>query len=243
MSAPRVERIGLATLMLGDCREIAPTLERPAAIVTDPPYGQSYTHSGQGRAVSNCPTSKAFTRHSAAVVGDDTPFQPAPWLVAAPVVLLWGAHKFSPRLPEGTWLVWDKVPTGKVRNQGDGEAAWLNRLGPMRIFRHLWDGVCVSDRDDLAEGRVHPMQKPVEVMRWSIQQAKVPAGGIILDPYMGSGSTGVAAVQMRHPFVGIEIDPGYFDTACRRIEEAQRQADLFRDAAPAAPKPAREVML
>ena len=71
---------------------------------------------------------------------------------------------------------------------------------------------------------------PVSLMRWCIQKAKVPPGGVILDPYMGSGTTGVAAVQMRHPFVGIEIEPRYFDVACRRIEEAQRQGDMFRDA-------------
>ena len=84
----------------------------------------------------------------------------------------------------------------------------------------------------------HPTQKPVALMRWCIERAKVSPGGIILDPYMGSGSTGVASVQMRHPFVGIEIDPGYFDTACRRIEAATKQTDLFRDATPRArPEP------
>jgi len=70
----------------------------------------------------------------------------------------------------------------------------------------------------------------VPLMRWCIEQAKVPPGGVILDPYMGSGSTGVAAVQMRYPFIGIEIEERYFDIACRRIEEAQRQGDMFRDA-------------
>ncbi len=67
-------------------------------------------------------------------------------------------------------------------------------------------------------------------MRWCIQQAKVPPGGVILDPYMGSGPTGLAAISMKHPFTGIEIEPRYFDVACRRIEEAQRQGDMFRDA-------------
>jgi site-specific DNA-methyltransferase (adenine-specific)/modification methylase len=124
---------------------------------------------------------------------------------------------------------------GKERTQGDGEAAWINDDPPraMRIVRHIWDGICVADRADLADGRVHPMQKPVAVMRRSIEEARVPPGGTILDPYMGSGSTGVAAVQMGHPFVGIEIKERYFATACRRIEQAQRQGDLLR-AAPAA---------
>jgi len=226
----RVERIGLATLYLGDCREIAPTLARPAAVISDPPYGQNYGSAVRRFSRWNDAHLAREVEMLPAIAGDDEPFQPAPWLDAAPILLLWGAHKFHQRLPDGMWLVWDKVPTGKERTQGDGEAAWINRPGAMRILRHLWDGICVDDRSDIEDGRLHPMQKPVAVMSWSITQARVPAGGVILDPYMGSGSTGVAAVQMRHPFVGIEIEPRYFDIACRRIEEAQRQGDMFRDA-------------
>jgi site-specific DNA-methyltransferase (adenine-specific)/modification methylase len=225
-----VERIGLATLYLGDCREIAPTLARPAAVISDPPYGQNYGSAVRRFSRWNDAHLAREVEMLPAIAGDDEPFQPAPWLDAAPILLLWGAHKFHQRLPDGMWLVWDKVPTGKERTQGDGEAAWINRPGAMRILRHLWDGICVDDRSDIEDGRLHPMQKPVAVMSWSITQARVPAGGVILDPYMGSGSTGVAAVQMRHPFVGIEIEPRYFDIACRRIEEAQRQGDMFRDA-------------
>lgn len=140
-------------------------------------------------------------------------------------VILWGAHRFHDKLPPGTWLVWDKVPNGKVRTQGDGEAAWKNDAQPraLRIIRHLWDGVCVDDRSDLAEGRVHPMQKPVDVMAWCVAMTEGP----VLDPYMGSGSTGVACARLGRPFVGIEIEPRYFDVACRRIAEAQRQPDMF----------------
>lgn len=246
--------IGRARLLLGDCREIAPTLPRPAAVISDPPYGQrqnTNVEGGAGRRIYNNPPgagARVIERRSAgalhstgecvrwpdAIHGDDEPFDPAPWLDAADIVCLWGAHKFADRLPPGRWLVWDKVPTGKVRDQGDGEAAWINSAGAMRIFRLLWDGVCVGSaaRHEVTSGqqRVHPTQKPEALMRWCIEQAKVPPGGTILDPYMGSGTTGVAAVQMRHPFVGIEIEPRYFDTACSRIEAAQRQGDMFRDA-------------
>lgn len=127
--------------------------------------------------------------------------------------------------------MWDKVPTGKIRDQGDGEAAWINAGVPMRIFRLLWDGVCVGSaaRHEVTSGtpRVHPTQKPVALMEWCIDQAKVPDGSLILDPYMGCGSTGVAAKHRGHPFIGIEIEPRYFDVACRRIEAAQRQPDMF----------------
>jgi len=103
--------------------------------------------------------------------------------------------------------------------------AWTSLDRPIRAFNYG-----TGDFTNRERGKEHPTQKPVPLMRWCIHQARVPPGGVILDPYMGSGSTGVAAVQMRHPFIGIEIEPRYFDIACRRIEEAQRQGDMFRDA-------------
>jgi DNA modification methylase len=132
-----------------------------------------------------------------------------------------GGQYFADCLPPSPrWLVWNKE---QRIMQSDGELAWTSLDGALRIF----------DKNRVAlmqDGAEHPTQKPVALMRWCIEQAKVPPGGVILDPYMGSGSTGVAAVQMRHPFIGIEIEPRYFDIACRRIEEAQRQGDMFRDA-------------
>jgi site-specific DNA-methyltransferase (adenine-specific)/modification methylase len=83
--------------------------------------------------------------------------------------------------------------------------------------------------------RVHPTQKPVSLMQWCIEQMRLPADDLILDPFMGSGSTGVAAVKMGHRFIGIEIEPKYFDIACRRISEALKQPDMFSER----PKPAR----
>lgn len=234
----REERIGDARLILGDCREIVPTLPRPDALVSDPPYGQSHK--------TNITGDKGIYRGTARTVwpdgiqGDDEPFDPAPWLDAADIVVLWGAHKFADRLPPGGWLVWDKVPTGKVRDQGDGEAAWINADRPMRIYRLLWDGLCVGSaaRHEVRAGQagVHPTQKPEAVMLWCLEQARVPPGGTILDPYAGSGSTLVAAIRRGHPCVGVEIEPRYFDTMCRRVEAATRQADLFARA-PTAPAP------
>jgi site-specific DNA-methyltransferase (adenine-specific) len=201
------------TLYLGDCREIAHALARPAALVSDPPYGQelqtnvfeagqrrhyreSLPRQGESairarRKVGTYTGSQAVTIWPDGIVGDDAPFDPLPWLNAAPRVLLWGAHRFADRLPAGTWLVWDKVPTGKVRDQGDGEAAWLNDdpPRPMRLFRLLWDGVCVGSaaRSEVTAGqqRVHPTQKPVVLMEWCIQQARVPPGGANPRPLHG----------------------------------------------------------
>ena len=94
-----------------------------------------------------------------------------------------------------------------------------------------------------AERAGHPTQKPLAVMRFTIKAVGVPPGGVILDPYMGSGTTGVAAVQMGHPFIGIEIEADYFDIACRRIEAAQNQADLFAAPAPRVVAPLHPTLL
>ena len=235
MSSPVI--IGNATLYLGDCLEILPALGKVDCVITDPPYGQAYKVNTfyKGGARDNAVlqrNGKTLTVHPNVypdIHGDDAPFDPAPWLDVAPLVVLWGAHKFADRLPPGGWLVWDKVPTGKRRDQGDGEAAWINRDQPMRIFRLLWDGLCVGKgaRHEVTAGqqRYHPAQKPEALMDWTLEEAK--AAGVVLDPYMGAGSTGVAAARRGLPFVGIEIEPRYFEIACKRIDGAQRQARMF----------------
>ncbi len=233
----RVERIGDATLHLGDCRELLPTLGTVDAVVTDPPYGQNYKvntfYAGGSRENAVVQRNGKFLKVSPTiydpVIGDDAPFDPAFLLELAPEIIMWGAHKFADRLPPGQWLVWDKVPTGKTRDQGDGEAAWRNCPGgPMRIFRPLWDGLCVGvgARHEVTSGqkRLHPMQKPEALMHCCVQFIR---GTVILDPFMGAGSTGVACAKLGRKFIGIEIEPKYFDIACRRIEEAYKQADLF----------------
>jgi DNA modification methylase len=216
----RVEQIGLATLYLGDAREIAPTLPRPAAVISDPPYGIDHGSGGKFKASHGW----RATREG---VSWDTERPASPflsWLAsAADHVALWGGNYFTDALPPSMgWLIWDKGQTDF--SLADVELAWTNRQqAARRILLHR--SVLIE------EGGDHPTQKPVAVMRFTVDKLKVPPGGLILDPYMGSGSTGVAAVQMRHPFIGIEIDPRYFDIACKRIAEAQRQGDLFRDSA------------
>lgn len=250
----RVEHLtDTVTLYLGDSRAILPTLPRPAAIISDPPYGQGHKtnimNAGGSRGyradlpnqgqVAHKRVNNGTLRGSGLVtmwpdtiIGDDQDFDPAPLLTAADIVLLWGAHRFGARLPAGTTLVWDKVPTGKVRDQGDGEVAWLNVWPPrpLRIFRLLWDGVCVGSaaRHEVTAGqsRVHPTQKPEALMEWCVREARVPAGGVICDPYMGAGSTGVAAVRAGHGFVGCELEPLYFETALRHIEAEMRAPRL-----------------
>lgn len=243
----RVEQIGLATLHLAEWQDVH-DLPRPAAIISDPPYGQAVNTNVSKKADPDGARYKANGARNLAsggknypeIRGDGRPFNPSPLLSMADIVVLWGAHKFADKLPEGSWLCWDKVPNGKVKSQGDGEAAWISqRRRPLRMFRHLWDGLSIAGGYETrvervgaaAVKRVHPTQKPVDLMTWTIAQARVPAGGLILDPYMGAGSTGIAAVLAGYPFIGVECEPLYFDAACRRIDRAQQQLKLFGDAA------------
>jgi site-specific DNA-methyltransferase (adenine-specific) len=231
----RVEQIGDATLYLGDCLEMIEQLDPMWACISDPPYGQDYKvntfYAGGKRENAvvqrNGKSLKVRPNVYPPIVGDRHPFDPRPWLQFSEV-LLWGAHKFADRLPTGgSWLIWDKVPTGKVRDQGDGEVAWLNRDQPVRIFRLLWDGLCVGTgaRHEVTAGqqRHHPMQKPEALMLWCLGFIGCST---VVDPYMGSGTTGVAALRLGRKFIGIEIEPRWFDIACRRIEAEAKQGRL-----------------
>jgi len=214
----RVERIGDATLYCGDCREILPTLGAVDAVVTDPPYGIGMDGGKIGKA-----TYEQFSWDRAAA-------DIAPIVSMSVPSIIWGGNYFS--APPGSgWLVWDKQndPT----TFADCELAWTNLEQAVRIFRWLWSGPYQKKREE----RHHPTQKPVALMEWCL--GFLPNAVTILDPFMGSGTTGVAAMRLNRKFIGIEIEPSYFDIACRRIEEAQRQKDLFIHATePAQPAPA-----
>ena len=215
----RIETIGDATLYLGDCREILPKLGKVDAVVTDPPYGIG--KDGQKRTTGGHGGRKAYD-----FKGWDAD-RPAPeifafLLKAAPKQVIWGGNYFADLFPPtGKWLVWDK---GQRINQSDGELAWTSEPGALRIFE-------LNRVALMTDGAEHPTQKPVEVMRWSILQIGNPQ--TILDPFMGSGTTGVAAVKLGRRFIGIEIEPRYFDIACKRIEAATKQPDLFIETPPA----------
>lgn len=217
----RVETIGDCALYLGDCRDVLPTLGKVDAVVTDPPYGIGYQKGAGGKGFG-------AKRNSAPIVGDDIPFDPAEWLGFSEVIM-WGGNHFAARLPHGRWLAWDKLAgVAAFDSFSDVEFAWVKGRGKDRIFSHLWKGVLKGSEKTggKSQERWHPTQKPVALMRWCIEQT---SSETILDPFMGSGTTGVACVQLGRGFVGIEIDHGYFDIACRRIEEAYRQPRLFAE--------------
>jgi site-specific DNA-methyltransferase (adenine-specific) len=204
-----------------DCRDVLPLLRKVDACVTDPPYGIGKDE--QKRSKGGHGGRKAYD-----FLGWDTE-RPDPemfrlLLAAADQHVIWGGNYFADLFPPtGKWLVWDK---GQRINQSDGELAWTSQQGALRIFD--LNRVAI-----LTDGAEHPTQKPVEIMRWSILQLDKPQ--TILDPFMGSGSTGVAAVSIGLSFIGIEREPKYFDIACRRISEALAAPSFFIER-PAPPK-------
>lgn len=233
--------IGNATLYLGDCREILPTLPKVDAVITDPPYGIGFVHSGSAmvidksrrRVVAGKKLAYAAkcTGEKHKIYGDDKSFDPSPWISLAPICALWGANHFADKLPPSpNWIVWDKHLANLGLSFAECEFCWTNAKGQAKLIRHLWSGALREGEENSQagkQGRVHPMQKPVSVMRKVIDFCGVPKGGLILDPYMGSGTTGVAAMDLGRRFIGVEINREYFDIACTRIENAQRQERLF----------------
>jgi site-specific DNA-methyltransferase (adenine-specific)/modification methylase len=222
--------IGNATLYLGDCLEILPTLPKVDAVITDPPWGSDTATNAQRftRKASpywaNVDTSKV-TAHTE-IKGDKVEFDPRPFIIGK--AILWGANWFTRHLQHsGGWLIWDKRLGAEQLAEkgwplGEAELAWTNIRGSTRVFRNLWSGLLRTNE----KGEFyHPTQKPVDLMKWCIEQAGNPES--ILDPFMGSGTTGVACMQLGRKFIGIEIEPKYFDIACERIENAQRQGRMF----------------
>lgn len=208
----RIE-IGKATLYLGDCREILPTLPKVDAVITDPPYGLGDKWKGGG---GGAKSSWKFEQSEAMAwdmeVSDAVNDLPC----LANEVVIWGGNYYS-LPPMRCWFVWDKKQPD-TWTTGQCELAWTNINKPVRAFR-------MAQCELANEGeKYHPTQKPLALMQWCLKWIE---GQKILDPFMGSGTTGVAAVQMGRSFIGIEREPKYFDIACRRIEDAQRMSDMF----------------
>lgn len=230
------------TLYCGDCREIAPALPRPAAVISDPPYGMAWdSNTRRFSGASGSGRRRGRGCDARPIIGDEEPFDPTPWLRIAPLQVLWGANHYAQRLPLGTTLVWVKKAAHLWGTfLSDAEIAWMSGGHGVYCCEVPWSPparAMDADGDVACPVSIHPTQKPVALMEWCIARAKVPAGGAILDPYMGSGTTGVAAVRMGRAFTGIEIDPGYFGTACRRIarELAQPRLDLAPPPVPTQP--------
>lgn len=220
-----VERVAIGNnviLIHGDCGDVLPDLSSEMAAVFDPPYGIGHFKGSSGAVVAG---RKSLRRSSKRIVGDDRPFDPS-IVDRFAFRLMWGANHYAGRLPGGgRWLGWDKTGGGRGPKDSfsDLELAWASAKGNAKLFHYLWKGVCQDG--EKGEKRHHPTQKPIALMEWCINFT--PDGMSILDPYMGAGSTGIAAVRAGRPFVGIEIDREHFEKSCTRISaEVDRQSRL-----------------
>ena len=212
---------GRVTLYLGDSLEIAPMLQGVDALISDPPYGIDYSPD-RCRAKPRRKNAAIFNREWEKVGGDDVPFDPSPWLGYS-VAVIWGGNNYTDKLPNGGWLVWNKQRAKGFVGSG-AEMAWTNTINGAQIFDLMWDGF---RRGAEVNEHYHPTQKPVSLMAWCMDKAKVPEGATVLDPYMGSGSTGIACIRTGRRFIGIEKDPTHYATALERITNELRQGDLF----------------
>ena len=220
----REERIGGCRLIQGDCLEVMPTLGPVDAVVTDPPYGVAYSRGKGGGAMNGGLLTASKFDGAPPIAGDDAPFDPAPVLAIGVPSILWGANHYASRLPDAAkWLVWDKRRGTTTNDFADCEFAWTNLSGPARCLPHMWNGALRDSEHGIQ--RVHQTQKAIRVMEWCL--GFVPDADTVLDPFMGSGTTLVACAKLGRKGIGIEIDPDYFDIACKRVEDAYRQPDLF----------------
>ena len=204
------------TLYLGDCRDVLPTLPRAGAVVSDPPYGMNWD-ADTTRFVAGRPANRVTNTDWDDIANDDKPFDPAPFM-GFDEAILFGCNHFAARLPVGTTLVWLKRYDNAFGTfLSDAEMAWQKGGHGVYCFRD------VSLQGKASKSSIRHT-KPLPLMRWCIART---TAGTILDPFMGSGTTGIAAVQAGRRFTGIEIVPDYFDIARRRISDALARPDLF----------------
>jgi len=195
------------TIYHGDCREILPTLEKVDLLLTDPPYGIGYD-----------PTRYKTSSCSKKVEGDDIQFDPSQ-LLKFPTdnKIIWGGNNFANMLPQGGWLCWDK----RCNEQADKvlgspiELAWVNKKTMFGIKRLQHAGAKNADGEGVK--RVHPTQKPIRLMRWCL--GLFTDAETILDPFMGSGTTLVAAKLEGRKAIGIEISEKYCEIAAKRLSQ------------------------
>lgn len=217
----------------GDCLTLLDQMPTRLAIVSDPPYGMNYK-----RGVEKKPkirnTNKSITIKTETIIGDDIPFDPTPWL-NYPWVALFGFQYFNPPCPpSGAIFVWDKkVGMFEEWSGGDAELIWTNGTNnSVTTIRHLWCGIARESQKEKGYKHFHPTEKPIAVMMKIIQSLKIPKDVPILDPYMGSGTTGVAALRLGYTFIGIEILEKYYTIANERLlKEAMQPLIPFEEEA------------
>ena len=208
--------IGSCRLILGDCEEIMPALGKVPAVVTDPPYGI-------GESAKNFASRSKLANADKYKKTDWDSKPPAQGVIdlmraISDIQIIFGGNYFQ-LPPSSCWLVWDKQ--NGTNDFADCELAWTNLEKAVRRIYWRWNGM-IRKGEDI---RVHPTQKPEGVMSWCLSH--IPDAKLILDPFMGSGTTGVACVKAGVAFIGIERDADYYEKACERIQDAINRPDMF----------------
>jgi site-specific DNA-methyltransferase (adenine-specific)/modification methylase len=155
------------------------------------------------------------------VVGDDRPYDPSPLLALSRPTVLWGANHYAERLPASpSWLLWDKRDGVATDDNADGELAWTNLGGPLRIFRHLWRGTCRASET----GVVHlgPTQKPIALCTWVYKRAGLKRGDLVFVPCLGTGPDLPAARALGLRVIACDVEEWCCRTAVGRLREVPR---------------------
>ena len=210
--------IGQATLYHGDCREILPSLPKVDLVLTDPPYGIGEA-AGKNKSRGKLAVSKDYGNDE----WDNEPIDDNLLFLtisAGNNAIIFGGNYFNVP-PSPCWLVWDKE--NGANDFADCELAWTNLKKAVRLKRYMWNGMLRANKEKRGD---HPTQKPIGVIEWALDLAPKTTSTVV-DPFMGSGTTGVACANMGKTFYGIERERKYFDIACERIERAYAQKRLF----------------
>ena len=218
--------IGDHRLLCGDSTDsdaVAKLLnsQKPDMVFTDPPYGINY----------KSPTGKGKTIRGDydIILNDDKPFNPNCLFGYCDKIVTWGANHYADKLPNSAqWLVWDKREGDAINNNSDCELAWCSFGGSARLFHHKWNGMIKAS--EKKEKRVHPTQKPIELVKWCFDITD--AGNLILDLFLGSGSTMVASHQLNRKCYGMELDPKYCQVIVDRMIKLDTNIKIKRNGKP-----------
>ncbi len=193
-----------------------------AALLTDPPYGMGYVSRHNSSVSSSRKDLVRKDGNFSPILGDDQPFNPAPFLRFR-WVCLWGAQFYADKLPPSRqWFVWDKLAGKTPSDQSDIELAWTNQDGVARIYTHLWRGIMRAGEENVSRSpKLHPNQKPVALWMWVLQQMRIPQGTLVIDPFAGSASLGKACIRLGMDYIGVEIDANYWNVAVQGLEKQQ----------------------
>lgn len=210
-------------LDVGRVEDCPPEFE-PDLVFSDPPYGQRRFINRRTRRPGVRRGSKAGEPLQADLIGDEDGTLAAESMITLlarhpdALHIWWGANLYEVPSISSSWIVWDKTGGGKVINDNAcAELAWTNRTGPIRVFTHLWKGMCRASEPARTHKRVHPTQKPVALAAWCIEKYPRQPVKSVYEPFCGAAPAAVAAWNAGLPYHGVELEPEYAAAALQRM--------------------------